>query len=100
MPCLGGTNLTAAQQVERKRVMAERLDELEKLLSAGRVRLKLTGNPERPAVFEGWDGIEQRGPWHDTCAYRALVAKGSSALRMVESRTQTSERMERKGLAR
>lgn len=102
MPCAGGKNLTPVQQRERKRLMAERLDDLEKLLLSGRVRLKLTGNADKPAIFEGWDGEQQRGPWADACAYRALLAKGSSALRMSQARAQAapaaSDRMQRGGL--
>lgn len=101
MPCAGGKNLTPEQAKVRKRVMAERLDALEKLLLSGRVKLR--GDAKNP-VFDGWVGAD-RGDWADACAYRALVAKGSSALRMTAARSQAmsndrmqNDRMQRGGL--
>jgi hypothetical protein len=50
------------------------------------------------AKFDGWN---DRGyEWHDECAYRALLAEGSSALRMAMARQGSTEQRTAQGGAR
>lgn len=88
MPC-DTLRLKALAEKERKAVEAKRKAELKKLeaqIAAGTVTVKKTG--ER-VEFVGWQtDRESLGHWHDDCAFRTLMAEGSSALRMALSRQQ------------
>ena len=90
MPCYGAA-LTPEQIEARK----EALRELERQIARGKVKVRLsaTGVP----TFEGWQ-TDRTGPghWHDDCAYRTLMAEGSSALRMALARQPAQDRMTRR----
>jgi hypothetical protein len=60
---------------------------LERQIVAGKVTVRRNGNK---VEFVGWK-TDRTGPghWHDDCAYRTLMAEGSSALRTAMARTQT-----------
>jgi len=83
MPC-DGAKLTATQKQNRQ----DKLRDLEKQIAQGKVTVKVKG---RSVEFVGWK-TDREGPghWHDDCAYRTLVAQGSSALRMALARAQTT----------
>jgi hypothetical protein len=87
MPC-DGLELTKSQEAVRE----EKLRDLEAQLKAGKVTVKLNGRT-RKVEFVGWEtdrvGV---GHWHDDCAYRRLMAEGSSELRMALARSQTADR--------
>lgn len=89
MPC-AGTKLTAEQVAQRD----QKLRDLERQIQSGRVTVKVSG---RTVEFVGWQTDRTNpGHWHDDCAYRTLLAEGSSALRMALARAQTQTgRMER-----
>jgi len=80
MPC-NGAALTAIQQKQRE----ERLRDLERQIASGKVTVKMNG---RKVSFDGWV-TDRTGPGHlhDDCAYRTLMAQGSSTLRMALART-------------
>lgn len=63
--------------IQRKSQIEQAVDRLNKALEAGTVKVKV--GPNGAITFAGvWD----RGGISDTCAYRKLLASGSSALRM------------------
>jgi hypothetical protein len=83
MPC-GTEVLTAAQQAKKEQALRD----LEKQIAAGKVKVMLDRMGK--ATLDGWEtDRENPGHWHDDCAYRKLLAEGSSALRMVMARAQT-----------
>lgn len=87
MPC-GMEKLTQPQKAKK----AEALKDLERQIEAGTVTVKRNGEN---VEFVGWEtDRENPGHWHDDCAYRTLMAEGSSALRMATAR-QTPDRMTR-----
>ncbi len=90
MPC-GTEQLTQQQQAKK----AQALKDLERQIEAGVVTVKVNGES---VTFEGWQtDRENPGHWHDDCAYRTLMAEGSSALRMALARSaSTTDRMARR----
>lgn len=88
MPCAFG-ELTQEQTQSRER----ELRDLERRIEAGSVTVTVNGEDVQ---FLGWD-TDRTGPghWHDDCAYRTLLAEGSSALRMALARNQP-DRMARR----
>lgn len=85
MPC-DGLELTKTQEQERE----EKLRDLEAQLKVGKVTVR-TNARTRKVEFVGWQ-TDRTGPghWHDDCAYRRLMAEGSSELRMALARSQTA----------
>ena len=69
--------------ITRKKQIDAALDRLNKALTAGEVKVKVGSTGA--VVFTGtW----QRDGISDTCAYRKLLASGSSALRMAVARAE------------
>jgi hypothetical protein len=93
MPC-ANQKLTQQQEQSRK----QELKSLERQIEAGVVTVKVNGES---VEFVGWktDRVNP-GHWHDDCAYRTLMAEGSSALRMALARQQSQpDRMARRSTA-
>jgi hypothetical protein len=84
-----GTKLTAEQTQAKE----QKLRDLERQIEAGVVTVKRNGED---IEFVGWN-TDRTGPghWHDDCAYRTLMAEGSTALRMALARQQP-DRMARR----
>jgi hypothetical protein len=86
-------NLTAMQEQQRE---AE-LRDLEAKIKANKVKVKVKNTAKgRTVEFVGWEPTRTGpGHWHDDCAYRKLMAEGSSTLRRALARTQTGSGTER-----
>jgi hypothetical protein len=88
MPC-ANLKLTTRQATSRESALRD----LERKIEAGVVTVKVNGED---VEFVGWEtDRENPGHWHDDCAYRTLMAEGSSALRLALSR-QPTDRMARR----
>lgn len=74
MPCDTRT-LPNQTLTERKKEVLESVVELNALLVAGRVKVKI--GPQGAVAFEGWTD-QQRRRVSDACAYRRLLAIGGS----------------------
>jgi hypothetical protein len=77
--------LTPEQIAQRE----ERLRDLERQIARGKVKVRMDARGR--ATFEGWE-TDRTGPghWHDDCAYRTLMAEGSTELRRAVAREQTT----------
>jgi hypothetical protein len=74
---------------EQLAARAERLRDLERQIARGQVKVRLSATGK--ATFEGWEtDRENPGHWHDDCAYRTLMAEGSTELRRALAREQTT----------
>ena len=84
MPC--DTRLKPRQTpVQRKAEIAKAVAALERLLTAGKTRVVVGRNGA--IAFQGWDPNERDGV-SDVCAYRALTAANSMALRAAVVRAE------------
>lgn len=89
MPCIGMQEAVKTQAEEKARdKQRAKLAELEQKLQAGQV--KPVKDAAGRVTFQGWSA-QDRGGWHDECAHRALLAAGSSALRLSLARAGTQQ---------
>lgn len=79
MPCMNQTNETPARRSE----VADAVKRLEQALAAGTVKLRV--GAQGGIAFTGW--LDNRGV-SDLCAYRALAAANSPALRKAQARAE------------
>jgi len=70
---------------EREAEIRAALAKLEQRLTGGQVRVTIS--PQGAIAFAGWQ--EDRGGVTDACAYRALTATGSWALRQAVARAES-----------
>jgi hypothetical protein len=78
MPC--DTQLLKNQTIsDRKREIKKAVDNLDKLIREGKVRVKIDPIKKVP-TFIGWADIE-RGRITDACAYRRLLVTGSALVK-------------------
>jgi hypothetical protein len=85
MPC--DSQLAPGQTLAARMSEIDRaLKRLETALTSSAVRITI--GPTGSIAFTGW-GAADRDRVSDTCAYRALMAQGSSALRMAVARAET-----------
>lgn len=84
MPC--DRNLKAGETLQqRKETIRDKVMALSKALAIGTVRAKV--GPQGAITFVGW---ADRGPVTDSCAYRAVMAKGSALAKLAIEAAETA----------
>ena len=84
MPC--DRRLRPGQTIsQRKEDIKQAVDRLNKALVAGRVKVII--GPQGAVAFQGWTK-QERSDVGDACAYRRIMATGSSAAKLAIARAE------------